>query len=74
MAEKVALKEIQENKDIMILPADKRRVTVILDKAEYEQKMETMLSDRHTYEVPVQEVQGKTCRHTAEITGGKEDL
>ena len=51
MAEKVALKEIQENKDIMILPADKGRATVILDKAEYEQKMEAMLSDRRTYEV-----------------------
>ena len=34
----------------MILPADKGRATVVMDKTEYEEKIHTMLNDAHTYE------------------------
>ena len=34
----------------MILPADKGRATVVMDKTEYEEKLNTMLNDVHTYE------------------------
>ena len=34
----------------MILPADKGRATVVMDKEEYEQKVTTMLSEKKTYE------------------------
>ena len=34
----------------MILPADKGRATVVMDKTEYEEKVNTMLNDAHTYE------------------------
>jgi len=34
----------------MVLPADKGRVTVILDKTDYEQKVQSMLDDDRTYE------------------------
>ena len=33
----------------MILPADKGRVTVVLEKNQYEEKMITMLNDTTTY-------------------------
>ena len=34
----------------MILSADKERATVVMDKTEYEEKVNTMLNDTHTYE------------------------
>ena len=34
----------------MILPADKGRATAVMDKTEYEEKVNTMLNDVHTYE------------------------
>jgi len=34
----------------MVLPADKGRATVVLDKAEYEEKVLHMLSDEKTYQ------------------------
>ena len=34
----------------MILPADKGRATVVMDKTEYEEKVSTTLNDAHTYE------------------------
>ena len=34
----------------MILPADKGRATVVMDKTEYEENVNTMLNDVHTYE------------------------
>ena len=40
-----------KNEDILILPADKGRSTVVLDKDDYENKVKQMLSDEKTYEV-----------------------
>ena len=48
--ERHALKELQKEKSITILPADKGRATVILKSQEYQDKMNGMLSDRNTYE------------------------
>jgi len=45
-----ALTDLKRNSDIMILPANKGRATVILDKVEYEEKVRQMLSDEKTYE------------------------
>lgn len=45
-----ALQELKKDADIMILPADKGRATVILDKIDYENKEQDILADRKTYE------------------------
>jgi hypothetical protein len=47
--EREALKNLSKNKEILILPADKGRTTVILDKEEYDDKLQTLLSDSDTY-------------------------
>ena len=49
--ERQAVPELQKLKDVMILPADKGRATVLMDRSEYESKMNEMLSDTQTYEV-----------------------
>ena len=46
-----ALQELKKDNDLTILPADKGRATVVLDRKEYEQKIETLLSDQKTYEL-----------------------
>ena len=38
-----AIKELKENKDIIIVPADKGRCLVVMDKKEYIEKMEKKL-------------------------------
>ena len=43
--ERKAIKELSKNKEILILPADKGRATVLLDRTTYEEKMLSMLSD-----------------------------
>ncbi len=48
-AERQALQTLQDNKDIMILPADKGRAVVVLDKSEYQQKAQALLNDTNTY-------------------------
>ena len=48
--ERQAIKDLQKANDIIILPADKGKSTVILDKNEYEEKVNNMLADKKTYE------------------------
>ncbi|BHF74088.1 hypothetical protein SprV_0401717200 [Sparganum proliferum] len=48
-AQQDALRALKADKSIVILPADKGRSTVILDKAEYLQKANTLLEDRQAY-------------------------
>ncbi|XP_072019515.1 uncharacterized protein [Amphiura filiformis] len=48
--ERKAIKDLKKVDDIIILPADKGKSTVVLDKAEYEEKVTTMLGDKKTYE------------------------
>ena len=47
--ERKAIKELQEEDSIMVLGADKGRATVVLDKSEYDNKMQALLSDTKTY-------------------------
>lgn len=48
-AEFVALKNLRDNKDILVLPADKGNATVIMNTADYKSKITTMLDDTDTY-------------------------
>ncbi|XP_072043000.1 uncharacterized protein [Amphiura filiformis] len=48
--EEQALKDLKKDETIMILPADKGKATVVLDKGEYEEKVKNMLDDDKTYE------------------------
>ncbi|XP_072018481.1 uncharacterized protein [Amphiura filiformis] len=48
--EKKALRDLKKEESIMILPADKGKATVVLDKEEYEEKVTIMLNDDKTYE------------------------
>ena len=45
-----ALQTLKKDEDIMVLPADKGKATVVLDKTEYDSKIEAILSDSKTYE------------------------
>ena len=47
--ERKALSSLKKENSIQILPADKGRATVIMDKEEYEKKVTDMLSDEKTY-------------------------
>ncbi|BHF78699.1 hypothetical protein SprV_0602181200 [Sparganum proliferum] len=47
--EQRALKSLKANKDIIILPADKGRSTVVLDKSDYQNKVQDLLEDQHSY-------------------------
>ena len=48
--EQQAVSDLKSNPMVMVLPADKGRATVVLDKAEYEEKVLHMLSDEKTYQ------------------------
>ena len=48
--EQHALKRLKNDKDIVFLPADKGRVTVIMDKNDYPDKMDSPVNDKQTYE------------------------
>jgi hypothetical protein len=47
--ERQALKTLQKCKDILILPADKGRATVVMNKEEYNRKIRALLGDTNTY-------------------------
>jgi hypothetical protein len=48
--ERAAIKSLRANKTLTIIPADKGRVTVLMDKSEYQQKLEQQLADKNTYQ------------------------
>ena len=48
--EKQALKRLKNNENIVILPADKGRVTVVMDKKDYHDKMNELVNDKQTYQ------------------------
>ena len=48
--ERQALKRMKTDENIVILPADKGRVTVVMDKTDYYDKMDTLVNDKQTYE------------------------
>ena len=43
-----ALRRLRNDKDIVILPADKGRVTVVMDKKDYTDKMDSLVNDKQT--------------------------
>ena len=45
----LALRALQQDEGLVILPADKGRMTVLLDREEYDCKMIDILSDESTY-------------------------
>ena len=47
--EKQALKRLKNDKNIVILPADKGRVTVVMDKKDYHDKMNELVNDKQMY-------------------------
>ncbi|BHF79918.1 hypothetical protein SprV_0702304200 [Sparganum proliferum] len=47
--EQRALKSLKSNKDITTLPADKGRSTIVLDKSDYQNNVEDLLEDQHSY-------------------------
>ena len=46
-----SLKELANDEDILILPADKGRATVVMDRTDYDEKMQRMLSEESTYQL-----------------------
>ena len=48
--EQQALKRLKNDNAIVILPADKGRVTVVMDKTDYFDKMDALVNDKQTYE------------------------
>ena len=49
--EQKALKRLKTDENIVILPADKGRVTVVMDKTDYNDKMDSLVNDKQTYKV-----------------------
>ena len=45
-----ALKRLKNNNNIVILPADKGRVTVVMYKTDYFDKMDALVNNKQTYE------------------------
>ena len=43
--ERQALKDLKKNEEITILPADKGKATVVMDKKDYEEKVTSLLCD-----------------------------
>ncbi|BHF70018.1 hypothetical protein SprV_0301306700 [Sparganum proliferum] len=50
-AEVKAIKELKRDEEIVIVPADKGRATVVLDKSEYVAKAQQLLNDNQSYKV-----------------------
>ena len=44
-----AIKNLQKDDSIVVLPVDKGRATVVMDVVEYDQKMNSLLTDSKTY-------------------------
>ena len=75
-----AVKGLQEDNNIIILPADKGNATVVLDRVDYEAKMENLLKDSAYKKVtrnPTSRVEAKVstalkeCEQNGHITGKK---
>ena len=74
------MKNLREDRDIVILPADKGNATVILDQTDYAAKMEHLLEDRAYRKVqrnPTSRVEAKVstalkeCERKGHITSMK---
>nr|VZI51004.1 unnamed protein product [Spirometra erinaceieuropaei] len=54
-----ALKELKVDNDLVIVPADKARSTVVMDRTDYIQKAKSLLEDRQSY-IPCESILIKT--------------
>jgi len=74
-AEMKALKTLGKDKNIIILKADKGNSTVVMNRTEYDEKIEVMLSDSKTYQV-LQSDPAKKCENKlkALISGYKDKI
>ena len=77
--ERQALQDLRKDERIMILPADKGRFTVVMEKSDYDEKAMTHLRDETTYEKlwknPTAVVGTKIVHfRTAEPTGGRSSV
>lgn len=50
-AERLAINTLKKDNTITIIPADKGRMTVVLDTDTYEEQMTTLLADSDMYKV-----------------------
>ena len=46
-----ALRDLAKDEDILVLPADKGKATVVMDRADYNAKVGQMLNDENTYQL-----------------------
>ena len=46
-----ALRDLAKDEDILLLPADKGKATVVMDRADYDAKVGQMLNDENTYQL-----------------------
>nr|VZH89168.1 unnamed protein product [Spirometra erinaceieuropaei] len=65
--ERDALKEFRADNDLVIVPADKGRSTVVLDRTDYNQKAKSLLEDRQSY-VPCESNNMKTLKREINAT------
>ena len=49
MAERKAIKNLKEDESILVLPADKGRLTVVMNIEDYIKKSNDILNDNYTY-------------------------
>ncbi len=54
--ERQALKDLKNDDDIIILPTDKGRMTVVMDYSDYTNKAKELINDTNTYQhlTPIQ--------------------
>ncbi|BHF79602.1 hypothetical protein SprV_0702272300 [Sparganum proliferum] len=65
--ERDALKELRADNDLVIVPADKGRSTVVLDRADYNRRAKSLLEDRQSY-VPCESNPMKTLTREINAT------
>nr|VZI13168.1 unnamed protein product [Spirometra erinaceieuropaei] len=65
--ERHALKELRADNDLVIVPADKGRSTVVLDRTDYNQNVKSLLDDRQSY-VPCESNPMKTLTREINAT------
>ena len=49
MAERKAIKNLKQDESILVLPADKGRLTVVMNIEDYIKKSNDILNDNYTY-------------------------
>ena len=55
-----ALKELKKNNDVVILPADKGNTTVVMDRAECDEKMKKLVETQEAKQGPHQDTEGQS--------------